>query len=211
MMSISPPRVPVAPRNNCVPAALQLAGTARSSPCFSENSAERVTLMPQAQPKPSPCPRPRFNRRDRRGRRETFSLCVACSPITRGRVPPRSAPPSKMRTAGVGLLSREHERRREADRVLSRAEHEEPPREAAVDDGVALFDRALLRSSIAYELDADISPRPRTSPMKRMCVGERGRSPFIRCAPTSAAFFTSSSRRSLIVASAAAHATGLPR
>ena len=42
------------------------------------------------------------------------------------------------------------------------------------------------------------------------CASASAVSPFIRCAPTSAAFFTSSSRNSVIVASAAAHATGLP-
>ena len=54
-----------------------------------------------------------------------------------------------------------------------------------------------------------ISPLPRTSPMSG-CLSCSARRPSIRCAPTSAALAISESLSSSIVASAAAHDTGLP-
>ena len=54
-----------------------------------------------------------------------------------------------------------------------------------------------------------ISPLPRTSPISG-CLSCSSRSPAIRCAPTAAALATSESCSSSIVASAAAHDTGLP-
>ncbi len=55
----------------------------------------------------------------------------------------------------VGLLTREDERRRQADGVLPRPEDQHAAPEHGLDERVALLDGALLRLTIAHELDAD--------------------------------------------------------
>ncbi len=116
---------------------------------------------------------------------------------------------SKILDRGVCLLSRQHQRRREADRILPRPEHQQSAVERRRDDRVALAGRALLGLAIPTSSTPIIRPRPRTSPISG-CLSASDRSPSIRYAPTAAAFATSRVFSSEIVASAAAHETGLP-
>src|SRR5471032_2709613 len=51
---------------------------------------------------------------------------------------------------GLRLPAREHERRREADRILPRPEHQEPTHECGGDDRITLGGRALLGLPIAH-------------------------------------------------------------
>src|SRR5581483_10484271 len=73
----------------------------------------------------------------------------------------------------VRLLARQHERRREPDRVLSRPEDQQSAPECRLDDRVALRRRALLGPAIAHELDADHQPSTPNVADQRMRVGDR--------------------------------------
>ena len=115
----------------------------------------------------------------------------------------------KNRYCRCRLRAVKDERRREPDRVLAGAEHQQAAVEARIDD---LSRSVVARSFVTRSRTSSmpiINPRPRTSPMSWcFCCSSRSRS--IMKAPTSAAFFINESFRSLIVASAAAHDTGLP-
>ena len=118
---------------------------------------------------------------------------------------------SRIRTAVSAWCLRQHQRRRQPDRVLAGAEHQQAAVERRVHDGVALLDRRAPWScrSCTHSMPI-IRPLPRTSPMSG-CLSISVASALEQMGAHRLGVLASARAASRsIVARAAAHDTGLP-
>src|SRR4029079_19043106 len=123
---------------------------ARSSTAFP--SAMRAYVMAKSPATTAPCNDERNAKRAKPAKKKNILSCFACLAAFAFHFSQRFVEDPDR---GLRFPARQHERRREADRVLPRAQHQQPAVEHRRYHGIPLPCRALLRLTIAHQLHAD--------------------------------------------------------